>query len=792
MYDFIKANQMDLMQILCTTCTTMALLLLITKFLPMARKWILVGMELVAACLLFFDRLAYIYAGDPTPTGYVMVRLSNFMVFLLTSGIVFNFNIYLIDLINENGKINFCPKRLMFTGVMSFCGMIFVIISHFTGFIYTFDATNHYQRGPGFLVAYLVPVICPLIQYTVVVKYRTRFSVFINIALFMYIFVPIAMGILQIFTYGISIVNMAMVMVSISLYIFTYLDINDEVIRAHQIDMENLQKEQKSMKKLFEQTAGAFIKAVEKKDEYLNGNAARVADIAKRIARAAGKSEEECEEVYYAALLHDIGMISLPDSILNKDGLTAFEEELMRQKPVLSAEILSSITEYPYLSINARYSCERYDGTGYPEGLMGKDIPEIARIIAIADSFVAMSSKRRFRDSYPAPIIREEFIKGEGTQFDPVYANILIKLMDSDVNAKVVTEEVPIETELLCGEYRDAISAGIEVNSNVTNITFASVNNEKSSGAFCQPSIILFDSFDRHVHSDEKMIETLRYTEYGELWFDGHRVITNARNIVVSVTDIEDNSTETSSFDSGDQSYSISAFRYEDHLKLIMGSTGKRVEAIVALPDKTRSSYIGITGENCYITGINVEKTDTAVRAEDIPRIEDELDYTDRIVSDMPNVQIDRTRSGATDGIPIRDHLKIKFHAMSLPSANLVWHCAYVVIYYSDDKKVFGEGYREYAMIKLNGESDEFKDFAHNSFVIKKSERFTGWNDWKETCQKGLECEVLFRRKGNTITTTTENLGIFIENVTTITGGNDKIYVALTGDQVALTDIRIL
>ncbi len=95
-------------------------------------------------------------------------------------------------------------------------------------------------------------------------------------------------------------------------------------------------------------------------------------------------------------------------------------------------------------------------------------------------------------------------------------------------------------------------------------------------------------------------------------------------------------------------------------------------------------------------------------------------------------------------------------------------------------------------MIKLNGESDEIKEFANNKVSIKKKEQFKNWNVWKDTCRKGMECEVLFKRKGNTITTVTENLGISIENITTINGGNGKVYVALSGDQVALTDIRIL
>ena len=262
MYGFIRANQLDIMLALCAVCIMMAVMLLITRFIPTRRKWIIIGMELVATFLLFFDRQAYIYSGDVSRTGYIMVRVSNFMVFFLTACVVFNFNAYLIDILNEYAKIKKIPARLLIVGIASVAEMILVVVSQFTGLYYTFDENNVYHRGPGFLLCYLIPVVGPLVQYTVCFEYRKKFSRFINIALFLYIFVPIAAGIIQIYAYGISIVNMAMVLVSVSLYIFTYLDINEEVVRTHNIEMDMLQSEQRSMKRLFEQTATTFMKAV--------------------------------------------------------------------------------------------------------------------------------------------------------------------------------------------------------------------------------------------------------------------------------------------------------------------------------------------------------------------------------------------------------------------------------------------------------------------------------------------------------------------------------------------------
>ena len=128
---------------------------------------------------------------------------------------------------------------------------------------------------------------------------------------------------------------------------------------------------------------------------------------------------------------------------------------------------------------------------------------------------------------------------------------------------------------------------------------------------------------------------------------------------------------------------------------------------------------------------------------------------------------------------------------MSLPGANLIWHCPYVVLFYSDDGTVGGANYHEYALIKLNGENEEINSLGQNSFIVKKHDDFPGWENWKENNRKGMECEVFFERRDNKVIVRTNNLGIEIECVTTV-DHSAKVYAALTGDQVALTDIRFL
>ncbi len=787
MFEFIREYQLNIMLLLCGACAMMAILLLLTRFLDKRRKWALFLMEIVAFFLLWFDRLAYVYAGDVSQKGYIMVRVSNCAVFLLTSGVVFSFNIYLKNLLTDIKDRKVTTTRLNVVGIVSFFGMILAVVSAFTNIYYYFDANNRYFRGRGFLIAYIIPVICPIVQYTVIRQYKKYFSKLIYTSLVLYIFVPIACGIIQIFAYGISLVNMAMVAVSVSLYIFTYLDINDTVERAHAVELQNMQGEHKRMQRLFDQTAKAFVSAVEKKDDFTKGNAVKVAEYARKLTARCGLDEEHCEKAYYAALLHDVGLIGIPDSVIkNEEDPSKWDIEAFRQKPVIGKEILSNITEFPFLSVGAYSSHERYNGTGYPEGLKGDDIPEIARIIAVADAFVTMTTKKRYRDAKPDFVAREAFVKGAGVEFDPEFAGLMVKIIDEESSGKIHDDITLVEKELTCHTYRDFITMGIPITGKITKIRFNSSQVEDPTNAFSVPSIILFDSYDRRVHDNKKSISAYHYQEYGEIWFDDHYVSTSARMIKEIKLD------DAAGYEKlGEGEYEIIAAKYDDHIKVTMRCSDYEKEDIISVMDGSTSVYIGITGENCNIRNIEIEQTDEVADETYVPRISEEISYIDHMESDIKNIQISQTRSAATDGIELKNKMRINFHAMSLPVASFIWHCPYIVIFSSDNGQVFGENYHEYALIKINGENEIKDHYSENNFTMKKKDSFPGWEDWKEQNKEGVECEVTFERKGNTIITTTENLGIYIENTTIIKENPGKVYVALTGDRVALTDIRL-
>ncbi|MCI7130657.1 MAG: response regulator [Lachnospiraceae bacterium] len=175
--------------------------------------------------------------------------------------------------------------------------------------------------------------------------------------------------------------------------------------------------------------------AIDAKDTYTNGHSNRVADYSREIAKRAGFSEKKQDDIYMMGLLHDVGKIGIPEAIINKPARLSDEEYAeIKTHPLLGAGILKNITEFPQLTVGARWHHERYDGKGYPDGISGEEIPMEARIIAIADAYDAMSSRRSYRDVLPQDVIRAELVKGRGTQFDPKFADIMLAMIDADTD----------------------------------------------------------------------------------------------------------------------------------------------------------------------------------------------------------------------------------------------------------------------------------------------------------------------------------------------------------------------
>ena len=186
-------------------------------------------------------------------------------------------------------------------------------------------------------------------------------------------------------------------------------------------------------KQLFKEMAVALAKTIDAKDNYTHGHSERVADYARLIAKRAGDDEEALERIYYMGLLHDIGKIGVAGTIITKTSrLDDDEFQSIKLHTMIGSEILRNISRFPDLSVGARSHHERYDGKGYPDHLAGEDIPRPARIIAVADTYDAMTSSRSYRKGLPQDVARAEIEKGKGTQFDPEFADLMITLIDND------------------------------------------------------------------------------------------------------------------------------------------------------------------------------------------------------------------------------------------------------------------------------------------------------------------------------------------------------------------------
>ncbi len=192
------------------------------------------------------------------------------------------------------------------------------------------------------------------------------------------------------------------------------------VMLVAKVKLNRLHRRQQEYRDIIEQALSTFAKMIDAKDAYTNGHSIRVAEYSRELAKRMNMSAEAQENIYYMALLHDIGKIGVPDHILNKPGkLTAEEMNIIRQHVNIGGEILKNFTALEGIADGAKYHHERYDGTGYSEGLAGLDIPQVARIIGVADSYDAMSSDRCYRNALTPEKIEEELLIHCGKQFDP-------------------------------------------------------------------------------------------------------------------------------------------------------------------------------------------------------------------------------------------------------------------------------------------------------------------------------------------------------------------------------------
>ncbi|MBR5402095.1 MAG: HD-GYP domain-containing protein [Treponema sp.] len=204
------------------------------------------------------------------------------------------------------------------------------------------------------------------------------------------------------------------------------------IYQANEALIKTEKKHHKEQEEFTKSIIGAFTNCIDGKDAYTNGHSYRVALYTTMLANKMGVTDQATLDKYYnIGLLHDIGKISIPDAILTKPGkLTAAEFDTIRSHAQEGYKILKDVKIQEDIAAGAHYHHERYDGTGYPDGLSGKAIPQVARIIAVADAFDAMSSTRSYRKKLPLDYIAREIETYAGTQFDPEVANAFLSLYE--------------------------------------------------------------------------------------------------------------------------------------------------------------------------------------------------------------------------------------------------------------------------------------------------------------------------------------------------------------------------
>ena len=264
------------------------------------------------------------------------------------------------------------------------------------------DYKKGYFKGNGYTLAGLVfAMLCVLIE-----ALSTYFVVLIS-----GIFIGIGMTILLVLN-----------------LVKTIHDIQAMERSRQKIEMDERRNQMEAISLQMMQTLSTTIEA---KDEYTRGHSHRVAEYAVLIAEELGWDKKEIRNLRNAAHLYDIGRIGIPDSILNKPTrLTEEEYAVIKEHTIIGAEILKNITLIDHVKEVARSHHERYDGKGYPDGLKGEEIPLYARIIAIADSYDAMKSRKIYRNPLADEIIYNEILQSRGKQFDPDIADVFLKLLD--------------------------------------------------------------------------------------------------------------------------------------------------------------------------------------------------------------------------------------------------------------------------------------------------------------------------------------------------------------------------
>lgn len=331
------------------------------------------------------------------------------------------------------------------------CHTILFIVSLINFFVWTglhFSGIQSFQTSLLYIDLVLGAIVFTAIITLVldVIKGRVREYPFAAIGFLVFLVMSIVEIIMLIFFERFS-NEIPMIIGLLCLLILVVIQQVDDIRKVR----ENLEQEIKNKTEEKEQMLIHIVQTlagtIDAKDTYTNGHSSRVADYTKEIVRRSGYTSSQLSDIYMMALLHDIGKIGVPDAVINKPSrLTDEEYEIIKKHPVMGANILQKIEEKKILAVGARWHHERFGGGGYPDDIKGDEIPEQARIIAVADAYDAMTSYRSYRDPMPQQKVRSEIENGIGSQFDPRFAAIMLEMIAEDKNYDLREKKDPADS----------------------------------------------------------------------------------------------------------------------------------------------------------------------------------------------------------------------------------------------------------------------------------------------------------------------------------------------------------
>ena len=321
---------------------------------------------------------------------------------------------------------------------------VLLAVNLFTGIIFAFDSGGNYIHGTLYYFVYAFPYYFIIFSVGILIIHFKQFAADQRVSIILLFALCMGGALAQMIYFPNVLLSLFTIPIGLLVCMFTLETPDYQMLMKTmgQLDdlrhhlQEEVERQTERSDRISQQALKTLAVTIDAKDQYTNGHSVRVAEYARQIVRRSGGSEKEQGDIYYIGLLHDIGKIGVPDEIINKpSGLTDEEFEVIKTHPVIGADILKNISmDLPGIEVGARWHHERYAGGGYPDGLKGEQIPVIARIIGVADAYDAMTSKRSYRDVLPQHVVRKEFVEKSGIQFDPVYAKVMVEMIDEDTD----------------------------------------------------------------------------------------------------------------------------------------------------------------------------------------------------------------------------------------------------------------------------------------------------------------------------------------------------------------------